>query len=55
MKYTIEFEPNQLQFVVNLLENSPLPYKEVAPIMGSIKQQVDAQNDIAKKQQQQAE
>lgn len=47
MKYKIDFEPNQLQFVVDLLSTTPLPYKDVAPLIRSIQQQVSEQNKVA--------
>ena len=44
MKYNIELTGEQLQFIVAVIEQTPLPYKDTAPIMATIKAQVDEQN-----------
>lgn len=44
MIYTIQLPADHLQYIANILQNTPLPYAQVAPVLDNLRQQVDAQN-----------
>jgi len=45
MKYSIDFTVEQLQFVIDVLTKTPLPWEKVNPLINYIQEQAKNQED----------
>lgn len=46
MKYSIEFLPDQLQFIIDVLTKTSLPWEKVNPIISEVQAQVKEQEEV---------